>query len=945
MMQSPAGTPSHLRTTFDVYGAGDSPAVSREWFTNAKVNLRQSVIACLDALVFTFETGSLQHSRAPGGRFNHGWLHLQADIMRECLAIAEALPSYPHAIAAAFRLVGCLNSLSTIVSEAQRRSLLSEQHMLRNYLQRTVLLFHQRYHFDPIHVDAHLLPEPLCAAVPRVVGRDALVLGGALDSLLVGIQLCTFPGDSTPVFVGQPPVVTVAESSARSLFLHNPSAAQVKGEVPPPSVVHEKTYVVATLHNPLPFALQLTDISLVGKIIALSEDTAGGAQSLLSVADGRLQTSGASCTMPANGQGRVLLEMTPGLAGKLQIAGIRATVLQHLSVVCLLSEEDEAKASQRLKEGPLQQRLAAERSSLLGLSSLASDSTVRLTTMNAGCSLTTSVVPALPSLSVVCCSPVFEDKLDLFEGEYRVVTLTIVNSSSHAAADKLDVLFEPLVGKAERELRTDSRLCDLTNAAFSYLNDPALPFRIEPGGDIRLQVRVAGLCGLSGGEVVVRYGSSCVSEWSRELRWPLPVSVSRLLVPAHGPADGGFGAKYLGLAPYIARSLSTADDSSRARARATAGKDLHAALEDALAAAKSSESSQKSTLSENAQDLFCLVEVDIENVSSSDVQLQVEVDLSFEESANSAALYSGHSRSLQCVKQLSTCLPGRGSVSRIAVPLPRVQLSSQILCAPIPGAEADGGPDGAVFYPWRTSLSGAHTAKDDDGETSWISGANVGKGGPSARQFVVSKSAQLSERDMSTHRAAFWYQYEVASRVRISWTSIQTGRCGHIDPRVLLCLDERSLSVMQPAKLSVNALVCGQPATYLGNRLLQARCDTRQSTTIGFVLTNRSSRDIAVCIDVRLQQACGDYLENELGDERKSAASSSDVDTSFVPALLASVAAADAAGCGDFSGDELSSGHFGFRFAPGKGHNPAANRESVPLGDGACQLRSMLAKG
>ncbi|KAJ2640570.1 hypothetical protein GGF44_002523, partial [Coemansia sp. RSA 1694] len=875
--------------------------------------------------------------------------------MRECLSIAEALPSYPHAIAAAFRLVGCLNSLATIVPEAQRHSLTGEQHMIRSYLQRTVLLYHQRYHFDPIYLArdaAPSLPDPLCVAVPRVVGRDALVLGGALDSLLVGIQLSTFPEDHTPIFVGQAPAATAAESSARSLFLHNPSAAQVQSEAPPSSVVHEKTYAVATLRNPFPFALQLTDVRLVSKVIATPDASTSGPP--LSSADGQLLSSSTSCMVPTNGQGQVLLDVTPCVAGKLHIAGIKATVLQHLSVVCLLSEENEAEASQRLRERPLQQRLEAERSSLLGLCPLPNASSLRLTAMNAGCSLSTSVVPALPNLSVVRFGPVYEDKLDLFEGEDRVVSLTIVNSSSHAAADRLDVLFEPLVanaGKANRELRADSRLCDLTNAAFSYLGNSALPLRIEPRGEICLQVRVAGLSGLNGGEVVVRYGNARVADWSRELRWPLRVSVSRILAPAHS-ANGGsdFGARYSGLPPYTARSLSTVDKSIRTRPGVAADEDLQVALEDALAALKSSELSEECALPVHAHDLFCLAEVDIENAGSSDVQLQVEVDLSFGKPADSAALYSGHRRPSPRVSRLRTCLPGRGSVSRIVVPLPRVQLSSHILSAPIPGAEADGGPDGAVFYPWRAPLS----SPPEGHGGSWISGANAREGGPSARQFVVSKVAQLNERDMAIRRAAFWYQYEVASRVRIRWTSAQTGRQGYIDPRVLLGLDERSLPVVQPPRLSVSALVDGAPAAYLGIRLSQAWCATRRSTSIGFALANQSSSEIAASIDVRLQQ-CGAYAADELDDEdpslveeRKNNALSPDANMSFVPALLAAAATQD----GDFGSEELSSGSCGFRFVLSENHNTAttaATRVGVPPPSGDSQsdtlLDSMLAKG
>ncbi|KAJ1990129.1 hypothetical protein GGI04_006016, partial [Coemansia thaxteri] len=190
---------------------------------------------------------------------------------------------------------------------------------------------------------------------------------------------------------------------------------------------------------------------------------------------------------------------------------------------CLLGEESEVDASQRLKERPLQQRLDAERNSMLDLDKKHTNDTksARLTAMNSGYSLSTSVVPSLPKLSVLKCSPANGESLSLLEGEFQVVALTIVNSSEYTSVDRFEVVFEPLAsaGKVDKESRADSQLCDLTSAAFSYLSTPTPP-RIEPGGEQCLKIRVAGICDLCGGEVVVRYGNTRVSGWSRELRWP-----------------------------------------------------------------------------------------------------------------------------------------------------------------------------------------------------------------------------------------------------------------------------------------------------------------------------------------------------------------------------------------------------------------------------------------
>ncbi|KAJ1945949.1 hypothetical protein FBU59_002163, partial [Linderina macrospora] len=225
---SSVGTPgAGAKGLFDFYATNDSAVITREWFTKPKVDLRQAVVACLDILIHSFD--GQQEMASHSGRY--GWLYLQTDIVRECLSIAEALPSYPHAISAAFRLVTCLSELAEIVPEAQLHGIREEQHTLKNYLQRTITLYHQRYHFDPAHNgespehDAELLAEN---AQVRTAGRDASVVDSTLHHLLSGIQLCTFPGAAQPIKTAIDPEA----GREKTLFLHNPSA-QMQGDVPP----------------------------------------------------------------------------------------------------------------------------------------------------------------------------------------------------------------------------------------------------------------------------------------------------------------------------------------------------------------------------------------------------------------------------------------------------------------------------------------------------------------------------------------------------------------------------------------------------------------------------------------------------------------------------------------------------------------------------------------
>ncbi|KAJ1945877.1 hypothetical protein GGF37_001475 [Kickxella alabastrina] len=846
-MHSPAGSPNPMRSSFDVPVFGDflaSPA--REWFSKPRPSLHHAVVACLDALVYSFELGST-HSDGSG------WMHLQADVLRECLAIAEALPSYPHAIATAFRLVRCLSHLSAIVPDSQRRPLFDEQHMLRVYLSRTIGLFHQRYHFDPAgNTDKRaetLSVDSADSNKPRVIGRDASVVGGVLNSLLVGIQFCTFPNNPMPIAVSRKQ--DSAAKTASSLFLYNPSA-QALGDMPPLLVAHEETHFVATLSNPFPFALPLTDILLIGHV----EVTPAADSDNNNNHDATVVSQSTQCVIPPNSTGQVLLVATPRAFGQLKILGIKLSLFQHLAIKCMLAEEDEHKATRRMKERPIWKRLEAERNSLLSLDKPLPDSpAVRLSVMNSGHLLHTRVVPALPKLAVIESSLAFEDSLSLCEGESRVVTLTLVNGSDMAAVDRLGVAFEPLVSadgnKWADETRADSQLGDLTNAAFSYLQVPSEDngnsMCIGPKSIYRLKVRVSGISGLSGGEIVVRYGSAATAEWSRELRWPLRVSVVRLLAPVHDskPRAAGSGdsltARYSTLPPYISRALATPDDA----AVSNSSRDLVTVLREAF-----SEQSPPVTASGSipeavhcAEDSFLLAEINLANMGSTDVELTVETDLSDKSSNDAYSLSSGKLNPSALVKSLVVHMPGRKSLSRIFVPLPRVRLDDHVLRSAVPGLEAHGGPDRAIFYPWRQSL--LHTVTESDEK--WSAGIDS-RGND--RQFVLTNTRDMSEQDLEHHREIYWYRQEICNRVRLHWACHQSGRSGFIDPRTLFAPSEGDMDIIRRRGLDIRVSVNGVGACRVGARLIRAQCNSGHACDVEFQLTNRFSRDLDLEISV-----------------------------------------------------------------------------------------------
>ncbi|KAJ2157076.1 hypothetical protein GGF46_004754 [Coemansia sp. RSA 552] len=703
--------------------------------------LCRAVVSCVQVLA----GGLAQDDTSPG------LLPLQVDVLRLCVAVSEALPSYPDAVAAALRLSQCLHRLAT--EQPARRSALGEElHVVKGYIHRTVALC-QTSGTDSVAKDR--------PAGPCVSGRDAAVLGGTADSLLEGLQL---------LIANKPPPIRVGGDSkpaTASLFLHNPKsrATAPGGEAPPLVVADERIRIVAALQNPLPFPLPISAIEPITE-----PATAGG----LPVA----------CTIPASGSGQVVLDLDAGAArGQLQIIGLRMRLFQQLQVDCVLAVDDigngntdALRRAQRLRDH--EQRLDAERCELLGIEPSSADAH-HLSPMNPHHALVVEVVPPLPLLRLASSSSIArEQSLSLYEGESRIVCLEL--ASEHGDVGRIDVAFEPLpTGEAGGDR---VRAADLVDAAFSY------QLHMEPASRrVQLRVRVSGLPGLHGAEVVVRYAGREIEGWSRELRHPIHVAVAPVLELHASP-------HYRSLPPFMARVLA---GGSAVPMTDPAVEMLHGV-----------------DLADEYQ--LCLAELHPENVATSSVKLTFEVDLS-DKAGQSAG-----------IRTLAVDIPAQKLSSRVLVPMRRVLLSKQDAERPIPGVEADGGPDRSVFYPWRTSLSRG----DDGSDEEWVGGQQPAHG--RARQFVVSKNA-AGDGLKTTDRMRYWYAQELAHRVRVRWELRADGRCGFVDPRLLFTLGQEIDEVVRPppVRLVVESVGGGQmQATDLGT------CPLREPSKIDFALLN-----------------------------------------------------------------------------------------------------------
>ncbi|KAJ2376094.1 hypothetical protein GGI05_007054, partial [Coemansia sp. RSA 2603] len=238
-------------------------------------------------------------------------------------------------------------------------------------------------------------------------------------------------------------------------------------------------------------------------------------------------------------------------------------------------------------------------------------------------------------------------------------------------------------------------------------------------------------------------------------------------------------------------------------------------------------------------ELFCLAEINLVNLGSTDVKLCVQVNLA-------TAPRDETCETSPFVRTFSVNLPGRRSFTRVVVPLPRVHLSHERLQTPVPGIEADGAPDRTVFYAWHQGLQPSKEIQEP-----WRSAADL-DGEPSAcgaraprRQFVVSRTAGMGPRDLARFRETHWYQSEVAARVRMRWTCARSGRHGFVDPRPLLTIGGRALSVVRPRALGLRLCVGGCSPTRVGAAVVRAKCGVMEDPgEVTLTLVNRLLRPV-----------------------------------------------------------------------------------------------------
>ncbi|OLY79964.1 Transport protein particle subunit [Smittium mucronatum] len=522
------------------------------------------------------------------GMMKSGWYHLKSDVLRECVAIAESIPSYPHAISGSFRLLSCLNSLEhrlvdllnmesdqdqyqeNISNEIER--LHHERDNLIQYLRRIINIYHQKFHFDP---NDHLKKSQIITSknlpilisgleknakaglaisklVPRVIGRDSLVVGDVFDNLLQSIQPNINLNNSNRS-IGKKIIINSSGGSTTP-FLYDPeNKSSGTNRQTESSVVIESGVIsqfLVTFFNPFLHPLQLSNVQLLvypstkvsdGRvpIYDYEEDyfssespkffsNTGIIQGFQSnsIAKSPLTT----LILPPNSLHTVALDLVPFKTGPAFIVGIQCSIFEHISISCLLPQLSVDDAKKRMRFQQVRKKLVKDLTNLQLKSEYSSSKIIALTKPDSGFVVPIDIIPSQPKLDVsfqgLENNPNSSSFHELNEGE-NISFSVILQNNGHVPI-YFNILFDPLPedfvpkynGASNEEIQqsTDSSNQDrkknikisnsLIKSVFKPLSDSTLPPKISAGRFVKLDYKIIGYSSSYGAILKIVYGSS-----------------------------------------------------------------------------------------------------------------------------------------------------------------------------------------------------------------------------------------------------------------------------------------------------------------------------------------------------------------------------------------------------------------------------------------------------
>ncbi|PCH38067.1 hypothetical protein WOLCODRAFT_114758 [Wolfiporia cocos MD-104 SS10] len=434
-----------------------------------------------------------------------GWPELQIGIVREAIAVAEALPDYPSV--AQFSL-SALKVLHPVMSQS-----------------------------DQFHL-YHTATRALATAIRRGDRRTVEYWAGRP---CISIEVLPLPLIRIPI---EKPISLLASSDERAVnpilagakdpFLYNPRKL-MSGQAQSILVQNEKFEVVVTLRNPFVFDLQLENLSL-------------------STSGARVEVDAMSVIVPANTYHPVTMSGKAVEAGTLVIRGCIVQApggIPREYVVPLSTDEEEDKRVRR--------RSAADpesgRSKRTGLDSRPwKRDSKRLSNQNAASSTSTStvryleckVVPEQPLLRIRRTS-LTHGAVMLYDGETSSIRITLENVSS-LPIDFMRLTFDDSTIAPAQQTLADGELpvFETYETEYDLIHRPVFTWdstreaqRVDAGEKTSITVKCFGKVGCTSGTIHVSYAHinrhrDTLEEPSdvfhtRQLSYPVVVTVYHML--------------------------------------------------------------------------------------------------------------------------------------------------------------------------------------------------------------------------------------------------------------------------------------------------------------------------------------------------------------------------------------------------------------------------------
>lgn len=432
-----------------------------------------------------------------------GWPELQIGIVREAIAVAEALPDYPSV--AQFSL-SSLKVLHPVMSQSDQfhlyhtatRALATA---IRRGDRRTVAYWAGR----PI-VSIEVLPLPLIR-LPIQKPKSLLALSDGQSNM-------------NPVIAGM-----------KDPFLYNPRKT-MSGQVQSILVQNEKFEVVVTLRNPFVFDLQLESLAL-------------------STSGARIESESVPVIVPANTYHPVVLTGKALEAGPLVIRGCIVQTpggVPREYALPLSSDDDDDRRNRRRsaldtetgrsKHAGLDSRPWERARKRISKSAVASSSTPSVRYLQC------TVAPEQPLLRIRRTS-LTHGAVMLYDGETSFVRITLENVSS-LPVDFMRLTFDDSTIAPAQQSLADGELSvfdtyeteyDLMHRAVFNWDGTGDMQRVAPGDKTTITVRCFGKVGCTSGAIHVSYGhveretpeDSSDVLYTRQLSYPVVVTVYHML--------------------------------------------------------------------------------------------------------------------------------------------------------------------------------------------------------------------------------------------------------------------------------------------------------------------------------------------------------------------------------------------------------------------------------